>query len=316
MRVRTGDFSHLSTVPKQTALNLVYLQSLERPPRLSLYLDTSLISPHLAFPRAISSSLPLTARMPGSVATTDEPVEVTVEADEDQPVAENAVPAPDDDVKQTLQWLSIDDPTGLILMNNLEVVRILLLREPWLVRSQNHLVATRIQSIEKMLLDIAQQVRCVFDAIFRHQALPINITERAIKASSISSIIVKQWKCSPTNSPDNNITHQLSERHGSPRRDGGLAWCRHRSFYPWIEAGINGNLLKVPRGRDDQRRSQEQAVAPEQAGSTHEQRISLGPKQGKAGKPRRPSMRDLRRHCTTRHRHSMPLDCQDSAAAY
>jgi hypothetical protein len=36
-------------------------------------------------------------------------------------------------------------------------------------------VATRIQSQEKMLLDIAQQVRYVFNAIFRHQALTIDI---------------------------------------------------------------------------------------------------------------------------------------------
>ncbi|KAH7266124.1 hypothetical protein NW759_008198 [Fusarium solani] len=84
--------------------------------------------------------------MPRSATTMDEPAEVTAEAEEDQPIAENAVPAPDVDVTQTLQWLSIDNPnlldvTSLIIMNNLEVV------------------ATRIQSQEKMLLDIAQQVR-------------------------------------------------------------------------------------------------------------------------------------------------------------
>ncbi|KAM6528734.1 hypothetical protein FALCPG4_009696 [Fusarium falciforme] len=84
--------------------------------------------------------------MPRSAATMDEPAEIPAEAEEDQPIAENAVPAPDVDVTQTLQWLSIDNPnlldvTSLIIMNNLEVV------------------ATRIQSHEKMLLDIAQQVR-------------------------------------------------------------------------------------------------------------------------------------------------------------
>ncbi|KAJ4257227.1 hypothetical protein NW757_003848 [Fusarium falciforme] len=98
--------------------------------------------------------------MPRSAATMDEPAEIPAEAEEDQPIAENAVPAPDVDVTQTLQWLSIDNPnlldvTSLIIMNNLEVV------------------ATRIQSHEKMLLDIAQQVRKGNRAIDQQAAKPV-----------------------------------------------------------------------------------------------------------------------------------------------
>ena len=75
--------------------------------------------------------------MPDPAAAMDESIEGTVV--EVDPIAENAVPAPNVDVTQTLQWLSIDnlnllDVSSLIIMNNMEVVRILLSREPQLVR--------------------------------------------------------------------------------------------------------------------------------------------------------------------------------------
>ncbi|RSL80755.1 hypothetical protein CEP52_017326 [Fusarium oligoseptatum] len=84
--------------------------------------------------------------MPDAVSQMDESTEVMPEADEDQTITENAVPAPDVDVTQTMQWLSIASPnlldvTSLVILNNLEVL------------------ATRIQSVEKMQVDNAQQIR-------------------------------------------------------------------------------------------------------------------------------------------------------------
>lgn len=69
----------------------------------------------------------------------DEPTESTVRAN-DQPIAENGVPAPDLDVTQALQWLSVADPSQLdvatlVTHNNLEVVWMRLSSpDPWISR--------------------------------------------------------------------------------------------------------------------------------------------------------------------------------------
>ncbi|WAO93844.1 Hypothetical protein NCS54_01140100 [Fusarium falciforme] len=102
----------------------------------------------------------------------NEPTESTVQA-ENQPITEDDVPAPDVDVTQTLQWLSVADPSQLdvatlVTHNNLGVL------------------AALLQRMEKRVMDQAEQIR-ELEGLIRKVLEILRRNEETSRPSSIGS---------------------------------------------------------------------------------------------------------------------------------
>ncbi|KAM6522420.1 hypothetical protein FALCPG4_012081 [Fusarium falciforme] len=130
----------------------------------------------------------------------NEPTESTTQAD-DQPIVENDVPAPDVDVTQDLQWLSVADPgqldvATLVTHNNLGVL------------------AALLQRMEKRVMDQAEQIR-ELEGLIRKVLEILRRNEETSRPSSIGS--------SRSSSVDSVDSRRSSTGQPTPAGDGAEA---------------------------------------------------------------------------------------------